>query len=165
MLQRHLHAVQWNLKNPLLSSYLEECAHRLLYIKGSFWKYTLVLTYSFYWIFFFLQLLWSLYWLYTVEFGSSELLPHTGLPSQRAIVLSWHLWMAERNEMKRDLFHCSFISCTFLLKQYLNGRTSTGRKCSIKEQRHTKAILCFLCWALVQFRNTQCKSLAAYPSW
>lgn len=52
MLQRHLHAVQWNLKNPLLSSYLEECAHRLLYIKGSFWKYTLVLTYSFYWIFF-----------------------------------------------------------------------------------------------------------------
>lgn len=73
--------------------------------------------------------------LYTAVFGSLELLPHMGPSSQRAIVFTWHLWMAERNEMKIDLFHSDFISPIFLLKQYLNSRALTGRKHSIKKQK------------------------------
>lgn len=147
MLNNDWPAVQWNL-NLLLSRYSEECAHRLLYVKGSFWKYTLVLTYCFYWIFFFLQFLWSLYWLYIVEFGSSvgccwhQLLSHNSSTksycTELAPVNGNEKWDEER------LISLQFYFLYFLAEAVPKWQ-NFGRKCSINEQKYknTKAILYF----------------------
>lgn len=61
--------------------------------------------------------------------------PHRSVSSKTYCIKLAHV-MAERNEMKIDLFQCDFISHTFSLKQYLNNRTLNWRKCSIKEQKY-----------------------------